>query len=71
MPQQSAMQRLDRNIRQSDDLPMATDDEIEAELVRLTDAEVLEIWMDAADHEHPARREELALGEMERRQIDF
>jgi hypothetical protein len=50
---------------------MATDDELEAELAVLTDAEILAIWLNAADHEHPTRREELALGEMERRHIDL
>lgn len=48
-----------------------TDDEIEAELSTLTDALVLAIWMDAPDPEHPTRREEIALGECERRGIDF
>ena len=48
-----------------------TDDEIEAELSTLTDAQVLAIWMDSPDPEHPTRREELALGECERRGIDF
>jgi hypothetical protein len=48
-----------------------TDDEIEAELATLTDDAVLAIWLNAADHEHPTRREEIALGEMERRNIDF
>lgn len=50
---------------------MSTDDQIEAELALMTDAQVLAVWMNAPDHEHPTRREELALGEMERRQIDF
>ena len=62
---------LDRIIGEGDDLAMPTDDETEAELARLTDAEVTAIWMNAPDPEHPTRREELALGEMERRQIDF
>ncbi|WP_370176809.1 hypothetical protein [Sphingobium abikonense] len=62
---------LDRINRERDDLAMPTDDEIEAELARLSDAEVTAIWINAPDHENPTRREELALGEMERRQIDF
>jgi len=48
-----------------------TDDEIEAELSTLTDAQVLAIWMDAPDPERPTRREEIALGECERRHLDF
>lgn len=48
-----------------------TDDEIEAELATLTDNDVAAIWLNAADPEHPSRREEIALGEMERRNIDF
>lgn len=50
---------------------MATDDEIEAELSALTDAEILAIWVNASDHEHPTRREEIALGMMELRGIDL
>lgn len=48
-----------------------TDDEIEAELSTLTDAQVLAIWMDAADPERPTRREEIALGALELRGVDF
>jgi len=47
------------------------DDEIEAELAKLTDDQVCAIWMEAPDPEQPTRREELALGECERRGIDF
>lgn len=48
-----------------------TDDQIEAELSALSDDEVLAIWLNAPDPEHPTRREELALGELERRNVDF
>lgn len=48
-----------------------TDDEIEAELAQLPDDEVVAIWLNAPDPEHPTRREEIALGECERRHIDF
>jgi len=48
-----------------------TDDQIEAELAALTDAEVIAIWLNAPDTEHPTRREELALGEIERRNLDL
>ncbi|WP_188064794.1 hypothetical protein [Sphingobium sp. KCTC 72723] len=50
---------------------MATDEDIEAELAMLSDAQVLAIWLSAPDHEHPTRREEIAIGECERRGIDF
>jgi len=61
---------LDRLAHQADHHRM-TDDEIEAELATLTDNDVAAIWLNAADPEHPSRREEIALGEMERRNIDF
>lgn len=47
------------------------DDDIETELSTLTDGQVMAIWMDAPDADNPTRREELALGECERRGIDF
>lgn len=52
-------------------LRIMTDDEIEAELATLTDAQVLAIWMDAPNPEHPTRREEIALGMLELRGVDF
>ena len=48
-----------------------TDDEIEAELSALSDDDLAKVWLDAPDPEHPSRREELALGMMELRNIDF
>ncbi|NML11611.1 hypothetical protein HHL08_15885 [Sphingobium sp. AR-3-1] len=48
-----------------------TDDEIEAELATLSDEDLIKVWMDAPDSEHPTRREELALGMMELRNVDF
>lgn len=50
---------------------MPTDEEIEAELATLSDDDVLAIWLSAPDHEHPTRREKIAIGECERRGIDF
>ncbi|MES2157461.1 MAG: hypothetical protein V4512_06625 [Pseudomonadota bacterium] len=48
---------------------MLTDEEIGADLPMLSDAQVLAIWLIAPDHEHPTRREEIAIVECEQRGI--
>lgn len=47
------------------------DDKLIAELETLSDDELIKIWRLALNPDHPTRREELALEELERRGIDL
>lgn len=44
---------------------------IDQDIEHLSDAEVLAIWLEAADPEHPTSREDAALRVIEARNLDF